>query len=578
MSNIEYPLNLTETLRRNRFYLRTQRNNITPPTPVDPTPVDPTPVDPTPVDPTPVDPTPDIDAPYVQQLVFDQYLDSGQDSVAYMNITVKKYGSDNETTLVFNSSGPYGTTADFEVDGKIVRIRATGGSGNIAWINAFIDDSKDMPFEFKINLTSSAEFYIEGQGDSYSTVPSNPTFSMSSAGVTFILKAKATRQVVLNPSMASEVHYVPIYQPAVIDDGIVVVKQLISIACPYLTLQLDDTGEILQLENIESILTSTRWGSQTKNKYALDHTDGYSYIVEQTIYYSHARFVLYIVQGLNQPVTGRTAKITLPYPPAAITYDKILDTYWQSESTADNTELNVGFDYIAFYLESTDAFVQDAPFAIYKDPNITDPSPSTALVRHYLPTYRQGIQNEWVVDESMEYGGYWGETIVYWTNSTVYGNITIKLVNRNVQFNINELLLDVYEGTIINKTVENGDFRCVLELSGSNSHLRFKVSVFDKNTNSALNNELVQILIYGPDLDGFGKAYWIPDTLPYQLESNMSNTSFRNGLEFIMFYLLSTDKDVGDTTFKTGNLAAAAFAGGGSAMVTGIELIDIYTS
>lgn len=38
MSNIEYPLNLTETLRRNRFYLRTQRNNITPPTPVDPTP------------------------------------------------------------------------------------------------------------------------------------------------------------------------------------------------------------------------------------------------------------------------------------------------------------------------------------------------------------------------------------------------------------------------------------------------------------------------------------------------------------------------------------------------------------
>lgn len=560
MSNIEYPLNLTETLRRHRFYLRTQQNIV------EPTPPD--------VDP----PLPPIGAPYVQQLVFNDVIDSGQDSVTYMNITIKKYGSDNETMLVFGSSGPYGTSADIEVDGKIVRIRATGGSGRLAWINAFVDDSKDILFEFKINMNPEAYFYITGQGDEYSTVPANPTFSVTSSGTEFKLKAKATKVLTLNPSMASEIHYVPIYRPSPVDDDVVVVKQLYSLYCPYLTLQLEDTGETLHLENVETVLDSIRWGSQTKNMYKLDHTDGYTYIVEQTNYYSHAKFVLYIVLGLNQPTMGKTAKIILPYSPAAITYDKILDTYWQSESTADNTELNVGFDYIAFYLTSTNAFVQDAPFTIYKDPNITDPSPSTALVRHYLPTYRQGIQNEWVVDESMEYGGYWGKTIVYWANSTVYGNITIKLVNRNVQFNINELLLDVYEGTIINKTVENGDFRCVLELSCSNSHLRFKVSVFDKNTNSALNNELVQILIYGPDLDGFGKAYWIPDTLPYQLESNMSNTSFRNGLEFITFYLLSTDKDVGDTTFKSGSMATSGFIGGDSAMLSVLELIDIYIS
>lgn len=557
MSNIEYPLNLTETLRRNRFYLRTQRNNITPP--------------------TPVDPTPDIDAPYVQQLVFDRVLDSGQDSVAYMNITIKKYGSDDAKTLNFNSSGPYGTVADLMVDGKLVRIRATGGSGNLAWINAFVDDSKDMLFEFKINLTSSAEFYITGQGESYSTVPNNPTFSMSSDGTTFTLKAKGTKQVVLDPSIKSEVHYVPIYIPTEIEDGNVVVKQLTSLECPYLNLQLNNSNEILRLENVETALVGEGRSGATTNKYALDHSDGLRYTVEQTIVYSHAKFVVYITDSAGEYIIGKTVKITLPYQPTGITYNKILDTYWQSENTADNTELNTGFDYIAFYIKSSDNDVDDAPFTIYKDPNITDPSPTTALVRHYIPTYRQEIRKKWIVDNSKEFGGYWEEYTVYMDNQEVYFNITIKLVRHNIEFYIDEFYFHLYSGESV-KTMENDEFRCTLKMTYVNSHLRFTVSLFNKTTNSVEDNELVQIILSGPAPEGLSSAYWIQNTLPYQLESNMSNTSFRNGLEFITFYLLTSNTEVGDTTFKSGDESNVGFTGGDSAMVSSIELIDIYVS
>lgn len=558
MSDIKYPLNLTETLRRDRFYLRTQPNEVKQPPDIDP-------------------PLPDISAPYVQQLVFGDAIESGQDSVTYMSITIKKYGSDSETTLAFNSSGPYGTTADIEIDGKLVRIRATGGSGTLAWINAFVDDSKDMLFEFKITVLSSADFYIVGQDNGYNTVPINPTFSMSSAGITFKLKAKATKVLTLNPSMASEVHYIPIYRPSPVDDVTVVVKQLKSLMCPYLTIQLDNSSEVLRLENIETALAGIGRSDATISKYMLNHSDGLRYTVEQTIVYSHAKFVVYITDDSGDYIIGETVKITLPYQPTGITYDKILDTYWQSESTADNTVLNVGFDYIAFYIKSSDNDVDDAAFTIYKDPNITDPLPSTALVRHYIPTYRQETRSRWIVDNSNEFGGYWEEYIVYSDNNEVYFNITIKLVYRNIEFYIDDFQFYLRQGESI-QTMENEEFSCTLKMVYANSHLRFTVSLFNKTTNNVENNELVQIILSGPDLDGLSKAYWIPDLLPYQLESNMSNTSFRNGLEFIMFYLLSTDTNVGDTTFKSGDMSNTGFTGGDSAMVSSIELIDIYTS